>query len=386
MTHPVRIVDTDVHNALKHVNDLLPYLREPHRSRVADGGLGYPGSGYYSVVGVLRRDAIPASGGPAGSDPATMRAQLFDAYGIDYGILVGGGILGVSNLTDPDYAAALASAYNDWMIERWLPADPRLRGALVISTLDPELAAREIDRVGGHPGIVEVVMGSGQRCPLGQRYYHPIYAAAERNNLPVAIHPGTEGAGVVNPPTSAGYPTSYIQWHTCLSQNFAAHTVSLVCDGVFQKFPRLKFVLIEGGVSWLAPLMWRLDKNYKALRSEIPWLTRRPSEVIREHVRLTTQPIEEPDDPADLLRIFEIIDAEHTLMYSSDYPHWDFDHPVTAFPKGMSATLRRRVMAENALELYGLPATAPALDGLSNGHARAAEPVAAGRHEMPTGE
>jgi len=136
---------------------------------------------------------------------------------------------------------------------------------------------------------------------------------------PLFLEPRT--AANLLTPTSAGYPTSYIQWHTCLSQNFAAHTVSLVCDGVFQKFPRLKFVLIEGGVSWLAPLMWRLDKNYKALRSEVPWLTRLPSEYIKEHVRLTTQPIEEPADPRDLLRIFEIIDAERTLMYSSDYPH-----------------------------------------------------------------
>jgi predicted TIM-barrel fold metal-dependent hydrolase len=388
MTHPVRIVDTDVHNSYRHVNDLLPYLPEPHRSRVADGGLGYPGSGSYSVVGVLRRDAAPSAGGPAGSDLGTLRSQLLDAYGIDYAILVGGGILGISNLVDPDYAAALATAHNDWMIEHWLARDPRLRGAAVVSTLDPELAAREIDRVGPHPGIVEVVMGSGQRFPLGQRYFHPIYAAAERQGLPVAIHPGTEGAGIANPPTSAGYPTSYIQWHTCLSQNFAAHTVSLVCDGVFQKFPRLKFVLIEGGVSWLAPLMWRLDKNYKALRSEVPWLTRLPSEYIKEHVRLTTQPIEEPADPRDLLRIFEIIDAERTLMYSSDYPHWDFDHPHTAFPRGMSETLRRRIMVENATELYGLPATAPDLglgsEAATSGRADGAA-VGAGS-SVPVGE
>jgi len=359
MSEAVRIVDADVHNTYASANELLPYLPEPHKSRMADGGIGYPGSGYYSVVGVLRRDAIPPKGGPAGSDPDTIRTQLLDAYGIDYAVLTGGGILGVSNLTDPDYACAIASAYNDWLIDRWLPLDPRFRGALVVSTTDPEQAAREIDRVGPHPQMVEVLMGSGQPRLLGQRYFHPIYEAAERNNLPVAIHPGTEGAGIANPPTPAGYPTNYIGWHTCLSLNFAAHIVSLVCDGVFSKYPNLKFLCVEGGVSWLAPLMWRLDKNYKALRSDTPWLTRMPSEYIKDHVRLTTQPIEEPEDPRDLLRMFEIIEAERTLLYSSDYPHWDFDHPHTAFPPGMSAQLKRRVMAENAIELYGLPATRP---------------------------
>src|SRR5205807_9824097 len=101
-----------------------------------------------------------------------------------------------------------------------------------------------------------------------------------------------------------------------------------------------------------------------------PCLTRLSSEYIKEQIRLTTQPIEEPENPADLLQILEIVDAERTLMYSSDYPHWDFYHPHTAFPRGMSETLRRRIMAENALGLYGLPSTAPALP------AREAEPVA----------
>lgn len=383
MTHPVRIVDTDVHNTFSSTEELLPYLAEPHRTRCREVGLNYPGTGYYSVVGVLRRDASPPRGGPAGSDPNILRAQLLDQYGIDYAVLIGGGILGVSNLTDPDYAAALASAYNDWLIENWLSIDPRFRGAAVVSTLDPDLAAREIDRVGSHPSIVQVIIGSGQQRPLGQRFFHPIYAAAERNNLPVAIHPGTEGAGVANAPTPAGYPTNYVQWHTCLSLNFAAHIVSLVCDGVFVKYPKLKFVCIEGGVSWLPPLLWRLDKNYKALRSDTPWLTRLPSEYVREHVRFTTQPIEEPDDPRDLIRMFELIDAEHTLMYSSDYPHWDFDHPITAFPRDLPERMRRRIMSENAIELYGLPATAPDLSALGRVPVGAAP---AGGPPVPTGE
>src|SRR5205814_2107815 len=68
--------------------------------------------------------------------------------------------------------------------------------------------------------------------------------------------------------------------------SYMAHLISLVTEGVFQKFPPLKFVLVEGGVSWLPPLMWRFDKNWRAQRQTTPWLDRPPSEVVTEHILL----------------------------------------------------------------------------------------------------
>ena len=86
---------------------------------------------------------------------------------------------------------------------------------------------------------------------------------------------------------------------------------------------------------------------------EVPWLKRKPSEYIRDHVRFTSQPIERPDKDKHLLKLLDLMDAEHILMFSSDYPHWDFDDPNYAFPK-LPAPMRQRIFYENAKELYGL--------------------------------
>ncbi len=352
MSSKPTIVDADVHNAIAKPQDLLPFLARTWHEQWLNAGPGY-GGGWYSPIGVMRRDADPEGGGTPGSDPHYLKKHHLDPYGIDYAVLTGSGILGISLQPDPDYGNAVASAYNDWLAETWLKASPKYKGSILVNHADPAAAAKEIDRMGGHPDMVQVIMCSGARMLYGQRFYHPIYEAAERNGLPVAVHPGTEGRGVAGAPTPSGYPTRYMEWHNILPANYMAHINSLVCEGVFEKFPGLVFVGVEGGLAWLPHLMWRMDKNYKALRDQAPWLKQMPSAYIRRHVRLTTQPIEEPSHPDHLNQILDMIGSDQMVMFSSDYPHWDFDNPKLAL-REIRKDLRDKILYENAMKLYGL--------------------------------
>lgn len=355
------LIDSDVHNA-SSAEELMPFLSKYWQEFVRQHGAGPAANNYKSPVGVLREDARPPGGGLPGSDPQHVLTHHVEKYGIDYVVLTGSGILGISLFPDPDYGNAIASAYNDLLVEKWLKVSPRFKGSLLINHSDPQAAAKEIDRMGGQPGMVQVLMASGANRLFGQRFYHPIYEAAERHGLPVGIHPGTEGCGTSYPPTPSGFPTRYMEWHNILPTNYMAHINSLVCEGVFERFPKLKFVAIEGGLAWLPHLMWRMDKNYKALRSTTPWLKRLPSEYIKEHIRLTTQPIEEPEDSRHIVQIFEMIDAGRTVMFSSDYPHWDFDNPKMALP-ALPKEMKQRIFAENAAELYRLDSV-PVMEGV----------------------
>lgn len=352
MAAPFSIVDCDVHNSIQGPHELLPYLSEPWRTHVEKFGVRL-GFTYESSIGVTRMDAVPPGGGPPGSDPSFTLEQLVNAYNMDYAILTTDWLIHMAIHPDPDFAAAIASAQNDLTAAKWLARSDKFRAAILIAPQDPALAAREIDRMASHPGFVEVIMSSAARMPYGQRFYHPIYEAAERAGLPVKIHPGSEGGGISNPPTAAGYMTNYFQWHTALSTNFMAHAISLVSEGVFEKFPGLRFIFCEGGVAWLPHLMWRMDKNFKALRSTVPWLKKMPSQYIRDHCFLTTQPVEEPDDFEQLQQIFNMIDAENILLFSSDYPHWDFDDPFHILRR-LSPESKRKIFSENAKKLYKL--------------------------------
>ncbi|MBM7565864.1 amidohydrolase family protein [Paenibacillus sacheonensis] len=344
------LFDTDIHNEIADQRQLLPFLPEIWHKQWMQAGTGI-GMPFFSPVGVLRRDAITESGGTPGSDPSIIVKEHLDLYGFRYGLLNWGRAIEMSIHPDPDYANAIVSAHNDFMETECLTTDSRFRGSIVINHSDPAAAATEIDRMAGRHGFLQAIMCSASRMPFGQRFYHPIYEAAERNGIPIAIHPGTEGRGISGAPTPSGYPTRYMEWHNILPTNYMTHVNSLVCEGVFEKFPKLKFICIEGGISWIPHLMWRMDKNYKGLRASAPWLKGLPSEYIREHFYFTTQPIEEPDNKRHLEYLIEMGGLEDKIMYASDYPHWDFDNPQ-AVMRAFSPAIRGKIMGENALRLY----------------------------------
>jgi predicted TIM-barrel fold metal-dependent hydrolase len=344
----MRIIDTDVHQSWpdpKEVYNRLPaYFRNENFT--------IPAGTHNNPVSVNRMDAVSPSGDPAGTNYEMMRSQHLDAFGIDAAILTGNSILGLGVHPHAEFAKAMARAYNEALLETWLSWDERFFGAMLVAPQDPVAAAAEIRKLGTHPRIVEVLMCSATRVPYGQSFYWPIYEAAQEMGLPVSVHPGTEGRGLSNG-FIAGPPSTYLEWHTNLSQNYMGHVVSLACEGVFEKFPRLKFVAKEGGLAWIPGVLWRLDKNWKALRSSVPWVRRLPSEYIVDHIRFTSQPIEEPERPEHLRQLLEMIQAEKTLMFSSDYPHWDNDSPKHAFPK-LPEALMERIMYKNAEETYPL--------------------------------
>jgi hypothetical protein len=129
---------------------------------------------------------------------------------------------------------------------------------------------------------------------------------------------------------------------------------SLVVEGVFEAFPSLRIVLVEGGFVWEPALNWRLDATWKKFKTEVPHLKRAPSEYVREHFWFTTQPIDEPENQGDLRNVIDQVGA-HRLMFSTDYPHWDFDDPRHALnAAGLSEAEKRQVFSGNAKRFYRL--------------------------------
>jgi predicted TIM-barrel fold metal-dependent hydrolase len=237
-------------------------------------------------------------------------------------------------------------------VEEWAQAEPRLRGSIVVAYEDPPSAVAEIDRLGENPTFVQVLVESRTLQPLGQRKYWPIYEAARRHGLPVAMHFGALGGWPIG--SGIGAPSFYIEYHAGQLTSFQDQVISLVCEGVFERYPDLKVVLVEGGFAWLVPLMWRLDRAWKKLQSEVPHLRRLPSEYIRQSVWFTTQPVEEPPRPTDFRQLLADLAMDDRILFATDYPHWDFDSPDQAIPAWLPEPTRRAIYAENARKLYRL--------------------------------
>ncbi|WP_240418772.1 amidohydrolase family protein [Paenibacillus periandrae] len=350
------IIDTDIHGRAPR-EGMLKYMPRIYREQIATFGWRLPAQGGMflngGTNGSMQDVNIPEDSENEDTYLDYLRKNHLDTYNIEYGILTGGGYE-VHAAVDTDFAAAVCSAHNDYYLERYLSRESRLKGSILIPKQDPILSAKEIDRVGSNPDMIQVVVSNGAQKPYGHRFYHPIYEACVRHNLPFTIHVSMEGIGINNPTTGAGHVTSYIEYRAARAHIMAAHMASFIFEGVFEKFPTLKVVMMEAGMLWIAPLIWRLDQDWKALRHQTPWVKEPPSEYYRKFFRVTSQPLELPPTTDMIKPMMNAIHCETNLMFASDFPHWDFDSPTHAFPK-LDENMWDRIFYQNAAELYGLP-------------------------------
>jgi predicted TIM-barrel fold metal-dependent hydrolase len=344
----VQIIDCAVHPSVRQGDELREYMQEPWRSRPFPGPERYF---YPAPMGEYWIDA-QSPGALAGSDPSLLSRHLFDTAGIDYAVLLP---LTRGLLPDTDRATAICTATNDWMADTWLGrynSHGRFRGSIRINPGDPAEAIREIERWAGHPHMVQVAVPLQAQHPYGQRAYFPIWEAAARHHLPVAVH-ADGGAGIEFWPSAVGYYRTYVEYRTLYPANSVYHLVSLIAEGVFERLEGLVFVFADGAYPLLAPLMWRMDKNWRPTHRDAPWTTRPPTSYLPHHVRFCTDRFEVPADTGECAEWIEMTGAGDLLLFASNYPCWDFYNPRQAF-EDIPPNVRQRVLADNARLLYKL--------------------------------
>ncbi|PKW18578.1 amidohydrolase family protein [Saccharopolyspora spinosa] len=349
------IVDCDVHPLIKNVGDVLPYLSPSARRRFETRGIrtyARARDRYNHPNRTYRIDALPESGGPAGSDREFTLTHHIAPYGIATALLLPQEPYGVTAWGDAEAAAAFCSAANAYFLDTWVAHDDRYALAITIAPHDPYAAADEIRRRGRETGVVGIQLLLREQM-LGSRWFDPVYEAACELELPIVLHQsGSEGCYVTSQTVAGGVPRSYGERHAVLTQVGAANVVDMIAGGALERFPTLRIVMVEWGFSWLSSLLARMDHLWERDPSAAPLVRRRPSEYVAEHFTFTTQPLDEPETATELRSLFTIPHIGEMLLFSSDYPHYDTDDPGFIL-KRIPADMRDRVCYQNAVATFG---------------------------------
>ena len=357
----IQLIDSDVHPPYPPISDLLPHMtarwaefaREsgfqrsaayenafPHGAQTTGEALSSGRVARHSKSGG-RSDAIASRMSPLD----TLRVRVLDKTA-RYAIL--NLYYGVELIRHPDWAAALASACNDWLITNWLDKDPRLRAGIVVDPKYPDLAANEIDRASKHPGFVQVLLPVRSEVPYGNRRYAPLLEHAVSAGLAVGIQ---FGGFTGNATTPVGWPSTYFEDYVGMITAFQAQVLSLIVEGTFERLPGLKIALLEAGWTWIPSFLWRMDKDWKGFRREAPWVGAPPSAYVRKHFHATLQPMDASPKVASLLPYVEQIGADGFLLFASEYPHRHAT-PAQELLDLLSPALRGKIEHDNAAKLY----------------------------------
>jgi uncharacterized protein len=291
--------------------------------------------------------------------------EAMDAEGLDIAVLYptrGLFVLGLDTKQmmgtdglEPEFAAAIARAYNDWLFDFCKPHPTRMLGAGMVAPHDVTSAVTETRRCATELGFKAIFLAPGT---VGRRqwhdpYYDPLWAECEKLDVAVGFHGG--GQNHLKPDFSLEVFDRLMMWHT-FSQplGIMATAVSVTAGGVCERFPKIRFALMEGNCSWAPWLFYRLDEHYEWLGAlEAPDLKMKPSEYFLRNCWLSVEADEETAS--------QYIDrfGDDNLVFSTDYPHADskFPHAVDAFRElPLPEASKKKILWDNWGRLYGVAA------------------------------
>jgi predicted TIM-barrel fold metal-dependent hydrolase len=356
------IIDVDSHHyELESLDQILDYMEDPVLQQLARSasqsggskgtGVLPAGVGYQDIGGrvlrysVRKLEKVP----PDTHRDVSLTRRWMDAMGTDIAVIFPSPMLQLGLHPQVEMEVAFARAYNRWLVERVLAEEPRIRSMLYLPFNDPAASFRMVQEFAGKPGVVGFMVTAARYRPVHHNDYMKTYALLEERGLPLAFHAAYNWND-----QSMAMMNRFISVHALgfVFYNMV-HMTNWIINGLPERFPKLKVIWIESGLAWLPFMIQRLDNEYMMRSSEAPALKKLPGDYIRD-MYFTSQPMEITDMGA-LETTFRMIKAETQLLYSSDYPHWDFDLPSTIYDLPfLTETAKRNILGGNAARLFGL--------------------------------
>ena len=374
------VVDADGH-VLEPADTWLAYLEPAYRERAIRiardehgyevllidgqplktlrGQLGALGGIDMDAARLLTRGQVTyADGSPAGAYDPVERLRVMDAEGIDAVLLYPTiGICWEGHVTDARLATAYTRAYNRWLVEFCRTDPKRLYPIAHVSLLDPEGAVAETVRA-RRDGCVGIFLSPDLAARGGRHFDDPVFApfweTAQELEMPVGFHVVVRDRQWFRQ-WQRRDPSDGLFSIVFLAIDVMAAFTQMLSAGMFERYPRLRCVVLEAGSNWIAAWLDRLDHKYRVMSHQTP-IKMAPSEYFRRQCLISADP-----DESVTAQMIEHLGADY-FVWASDYPHVDASFGVVGEIRSRLASLpaddQAKVMGLNALRFYGLDAPA----------------------------
>jgi uncharacterized protein len=319
------------------------------------GGLGGMGRSLAELAAACLAGRYAESVPAPAVDPAA-RLALLDRDGLSHAVLYPSlGLQWEAEAPDAAYAAAHARAYNRWIEEFCAGSRGRLLPVAHLVLGDAQDAARELRRAvaaGARGGFLLPFTTSG--VAHGHPAHDPLFAAACDLDVPLAIHTGVDPTmrSLHHRFDGVAWPAVEHIWYLQLlfPQAVQQAFATFFLHGTFDRFPRLKLVVLESGAGWLGWWCDRMDALWRgSLRVTMP-LREPPSTYVRRQCWISADP-----DERSLPATMDYLGADR-FLWATDYPHSDHDADymaeLTALADALPAAARRALVGGNAAAIY----------------------------------